>query len=169
MASRKRQRDEEKEDDEDDEDQCRIDSCGNRSWHGPEGNTHHRDHDRPALVFSGGTRFFYQHGQLHRDHDRPAMMHSSGERVWCQHNQYNRISGPARTWPDGRAHYYINDKRVSSIRIACIRNAGQRWLNLWMRRNKERREIARVCLMQKTCIPISVIDHCILSFLSRVQ
>ena len=65
----------------------------------------HRIHG-PALIFPGGTKYWYQNGQLHRL-DGPAVEHSCGFRAWYQNGLLHRLDGPAVEHADGSVEYRI--------------------------------------------------------------
>ena len=50
----------------------------------------HRDHDRPAQIYSNGSQTWYQHDLIHRNHDRPASIHSDGSQIWFQYGKKHR-------------------------------------------------------------------------------
>lgn len=42
----------------------------------------HRDGDKPAVIESDGSEFYYRMGKLDRDHDLPAVILADGTRKW---------------------------------------------------------------------------------------
>jgi hypothetical protein len=45
----------------------------------------HSFNDQPAVIWTNGTKWWYQHGKLHRDNDQPAVIHVDGLKLWYQH------------------------------------------------------------------------------------
>jgi hypothetical protein len=42
----------------------------------------HRDNDQPAIIYSDGSKKWYQNGKLHRDNDQPAIIFADGSKIW---------------------------------------------------------------------------------------
>ena len=45
----------------------------------------HRDGDKPAMVYTNGSKHWYKHGKLHRDGDKPAIVH---DKDFPEDNEY---------------------------------------------------------------------------------
>ncbi len=58
-----------------------TDEFGNKIWLNKDGK-HHRDNDKPAVMWVDGTAFWYKNGKLHRDNDKPAVIHTDGTKWW---------------------------------------------------------------------------------------
>ena len=50
----------------------------------------HRDDDKPAVIWSNGTRMWYQCGKLHRNGYKPAIIFSDGTKIWYRYGKLNR-------------------------------------------------------------------------------
>ena len=47
----------------------------------------HSFSDKPAIIYSDGTREWYKHGKLHRDFD-PAIIHANGRLEWYDNRDW---------------------------------------------------------------------------------
>ena len=43
---------------------------------------HHSSNDKPAIIYSSGSKYWCKNGILHRDNDRPAVIYSNGRKEW---------------------------------------------------------------------------------------
>lgn len=60
-----------------------------------------------------GDQYWYdKDGKVHRD-GRPAVIYSDGTRFWFQHGKRHRTDGPAEIWPDNTGWWYLNGKRYT--------------------------------------------------------
>ena len=86
----------------------KIDTDGTISYYNEEGQLH-RDGDKPAIIYSDGTKVYYVKGKLHRDGDEPAIIQHDGRKEWYQDGKLHREGNkPALIWPDGTKEYYRN-------------------------------------------------------------
>ena len=86
---------------------CRIDLFGNKIWENERGLPHRED--GPAIIYSDGKNFWYQHGKLHRD-DGPAIEDAKGNKWWYQYSLVHRENGPAIVSFDGVETWWIKNK-----------------------------------------------------------
>jgi hypothetical protein len=57
-----------------------IDKYGTECWY--KNGKHHREDDKPAIVYADGTQFWYFDGKLHRE-SGPAVIYTDGhEELW---------------------------------------------------------------------------------------
>jgi hypothetical protein len=86
----------------------------------------HRDHDRPAALWSSGIFEWYQYGMRHRDHDSPAVIYPSGCYEWYQNGELHRDKDqPAAIWSYGTRHWYIMGERHRDYDLpAIVKNSG---------------------------------------------
>ena len=85
-----------------------VDEEGTTRWYKDAKCTILHRENGPAVEWAGGTKSWYQNGQLHRT-DGPAIEHSIGTKEWFQNGQRHRADGPAIEWTSGRKVWYIND------------------------------------------------------------
>ena len=85
----------------------------------------HRD-DGPAIVWSSGTKQWYQHGERHRD-EGPAVIWASGTKVWYQHDRIHRDDGPAMINKEGMKHWYQHGKRHRDDGPAIVYDGTKQW------------------------------------------
>jgi hypothetical protein len=83
----------------------------------------HRN-DGPAVVFPGGTRYWYQRGELHRV-GGPAVEFRAGTQWWYQHGKFHRVGGPAEIHPDGTQRWYQHGKLHRDDGPAVIHSSGR--------------------------------------------
>ncbi len=76
-----------------------------------DGGRWHRD-GGPAMIWTDGTQFWYQHGELHRD-GGPAEVRPDGTQFWHQHNKLHRDDGPAVMYHNGVQFWYWHGERVT--------------------------------------------------------
>lgn len=66
--------------------------------------------DGPAVVFSNGTKQWYQNNKFHRL-DGPAIISVDGTKHWFVNGMRHRLDGPAIEWADGTKEWYIDGNR----------------------------------------------------------
>ena len=54
----------------------------------------HRDRDKPAVIYSNGTRRYYKNGELHRDEDKPAVIYPNGRKRYYKNGKFIRKEEP---------------------------------------------------------------------------
>ena len=75
----------------------------------------HNDKDQPAVIYTNGDQFWYQHGQLHREGDQPAIIYANGYQAWYQDDQLHREGDqPAVIYTDGTKEYWFKGKPAPS-------------------------------------------------------
>ena len=47
----------------------------------------HRDNDKPAVICTDGSQFWYQNGNLYRDNDLPTIIYADGKQVWYKNGK----------------------------------------------------------------------------------
>lgn len=58
-------------------------------------------------------KYYYKNGELHRDGDKPAIIYSDGSRRWFKNGEYHREGNkPAIIYSDGSEEYWVNGERV---------------------------------------------------------
>jgi hypothetical protein len=68
------------------------------------------------MVWPGGTRWWYQHGERHRDGDLPAVVRSDGSQLWWKHGKKHRDGDlPAVVRPDGRQEWWVEGRKQSVL------------------------------------------------------
>lgn len=50
----------------------------------------HRDNDLPASISANGDQYWYQNGKRHRDNDLPAIIKANGDQYWYQNGELHR-------------------------------------------------------------------------------
>jgi len=65
----------------------------------------------PAIIYTNGSKFYYQNNRLHRE-DGPAVIHADGEQQYYQNGKLHRFNGPAVIYYDGDVEYWENGKRI---------------------------------------------------------
>ena len=86
----------------------------------------HREHDLPAVVYSGGMRLWHRRGVMHRDHGRPAGITYEGGILWCRHGCRSRDHNrPILIGFHGEREWYDSEKGLftSWQRCTCKRKA----------------------------------------------
>lgn len=76
----------------------------------------HRDYHRedgPAIMYTDGSKYWYQNGKRHRD-DGPAIMRANGSQEWWNNGRRHRDDGPALIYADGKQHWYKNGKLIDA-------------------------------------------------------
>jgi hypothetical protein len=87
-----------------------IDVNGTQRWYNKD-NEHHREDDKPAIVYTDGTQIWMRNSKLHRDNG-PAAIYADGTQLWCKNDELHRDNGkPAVINADGTEEYWLNDKR----------------------------------------------------------
>ena len=62
----------------------------------------HSFNDKPAIVDSNGTKYWYKNGKIHRDKDLPAVVYSNGNKCWYKNGKLHRDKDlPATVYSDG--------------------------------------------------------------------
>ena len=89
-----------------------VDEKGTTRWYKDAKCTILHRENGPAVEWAGGTKSWYQNGQLHRT-DGPAIEHSIGTKEWFQNGQRHRADGPAIEWASGRKDWFINGNRMT--------------------------------------------------------
>jgi hypothetical protein len=57
-----------------------IDINGTERWHNKDGALHRED-DKPAVIYTDGTQYWYKNGHPHRENG-PAIMCANGDQYW---------------------------------------------------------------------------------------
>ena len=71
----------------------------------------HRGDDKPAVIWNGGDKEWWKHGQKHRDGDKPSA-YENGIRWWYKNDKKHREGGkPAIIYADGYKLYFLNGKQ----------------------------------------------------------
>ena len=86
-----------------------VDEEGTTCWYKDAKCTILHRENGPAVEWAGGTKSWYQNGQLHRT-DGPAIEHSIGTKEWFQNGQRHRADGPAIEWSYGTKSWWQNDQ-----------------------------------------------------------
>jgi len=68
-----------------------IDEFGDMYWRNEDGK-YHRDVDRPAIIYSNGSKHWFKNGKRHRDGDKPAIIYSNGNKWWYKNGKFIRNS-----------------------------------------------------------------------------
>ena len=84
-----------------------VDEKGTTRWYKDAKCTILHRENGPAVEWAGGTKSWYQNGQLHRT-DGPAIEHSIGTKEWFQNGQRHRIDGVAIDYANGCKRWFIN-------------------------------------------------------------
>ena len=84
-----------------------VDVFGTTRWYKDAKCTILHRENGPAVEWAGGTKSWYQNGQLHRT-DGPAIEHSIGTKEWFQNGQRHRIDGVAIEYANGCKRWFIN-------------------------------------------------------------
>ena len=72
----------------------------------------HRDHDKPALIYSDGSKQWWVNGKCHRDHDQPAIIWAFGTKEWWVNGKHHRDHDqPAVIYNDIRKEWWVHGKR----------------------------------------------------------
>lgn len=74
------------------ENSCEIDSFGNKMWTNSSGFSH-RENDKPATIWSDGTKAWYQNNEYHRDNDKPAIIYADGTKIWYINGKVVKTDG----------------------------------------------------------------------------
>ena len=82
-----------------------VDSYGNRFYYNSAGKWHREN--GPAIVWSNGTKIWYQNGLRHRT-DGAAIERFDGSKEWYQNGHLHRTGGAAIEYADGDKWWYIN-------------------------------------------------------------
>ena len=83
-----------------------VDDDGTRRYYNSAGQLHRTD--GPAVIWSDGTKYWYQNNHLHRT-DGPAIEYANGAKMWFQNGVRHRTDGPAIERREGYVCYwYIN-------------------------------------------------------------
>ena len=87
-----------------------VDSYGNRFYYNSVGKWHREN--GPAIVWSNGTKIWYQNGRRHRT-DGAAIEWSSGTKEWYQNGLLHRTGGAAIEYADGDKWWFIDGVRLT--------------------------------------------------------
>lgn len=63
--------------------------------------------DGPAIIWSDGTKYWYQNNKFHRDNG-PAVIKADGIQRWYQNGKLHRVDGPAIIDFNGDEYWYVN-------------------------------------------------------------
>jgi len=104
---------------------------------------HHREGDKPASIYSDGSKAWYKNGLRHRNGDRPAAV-SNERKAWYCHGKLHRGGGrPAvqghlreEWWVDGLKHRDEKDEK-GYVLPAYITNETVQW---WVHGKQHRKE-----------------------------
>jgi hypothetical protein len=83
----------------------KIDRNGTEFWYDMDGQ-HHREDDKPAVIYSNGDLCWYKNGQRHRENG-PAVIYGDTQ-VWFRYGKRHRVDGPAVIY-NGTEEYWIDD------------------------------------------------------------
>ena len=76
----------------------------------------HRGDDKPAIVQSDGSKEWWFKGKQHRDNGLPSNMDADGFRAYFVKGKLHRLDGPAKSWPNGKKEWYIDDKKLTKAK-----------------------------------------------------
>ena len=80
-----------------------INTFGTQIW--KKDGLHHRDGDKPAVVYESGRQEWWVDDQPHRDGDKPAVVCANGDQEWWVDDQKHRDIGPAWVELYGTIYY----------------------------------------------------------------
>ena len=87
-----------------------VNSRGDVFWY--QNGKRHRNDDKPAIVFSDGTRHWYRNDKLHRDNDKPAVVCDNGDMFWYRDGKFMREDNkPAVIYYKTVKHHFENHKK----------------------------------------------------------
>lgn len=69
-----------------------INRKGNKTWYN-DYNRLHRENDKPAIIFMGKSKSWYQNGILHRNNDKPSVIDNDGTKQWYTNGRDVRLLG----------------------------------------------------------------------------
>jgi hypothetical protein len=92
-----------------------IDGRGTEFWHN-NNNQFHREDDKPAVVFTNGTQYWYKNDKRHRENG-PAIIYYNGDEHWYLNGELHCESGPAIMRNDGSQEWWINGVRQPNPNI----------------------------------------------------
>lgn len=73
-------------------------------------NKFHRENDKPAIIWSDGSKHWYINGKRHRENDKPAIIWSDESKEWWKNGICHRENGPAKVNDIyGFKAWYLND------------------------------------------------------------
>jgi hypothetical protein len=87
-----------------------IDNDGTKRWYDLNVDPHRND--GPAVIYTNGTKSWWQHGKLHRG-DGPAIEYANGDKWWFLHGNHHRDDGPALTGKTGYVQWWLNNNNLS--------------------------------------------------------
>ena len=87
-----------------------VDDDGTRRYYNSAGQLHRTD--GPAVIWSDGTKYWYQNNHLHRT-DGPAIEYANGAKMWFQNGVRHRTDGPAIEWHAGVCEWYLEGVRYA--------------------------------------------------------
>jgi len=91
-----------------------INPEGAKIWNNSAGKPH-RDGDKPAVIYPGGTVYYYKEGKLHREGDKPAIIYPDGSAFYYKEGKLHREGDkPAIIGSDGTVEYWENGKLIRS-------------------------------------------------------
>jgi predicted ATP-binding protein involved in virulence len=64
-----------------------VDKYGTERWYNKDEKLH-RDNDLPAVIYSDGSKFWYQNGERHRDNNLPAIINANGYQAWYKNGVF---------------------------------------------------------------------------------
>lgn len=87
-----------------------VTTNGSNYWYNQNGEFH-RDDDLPAIIYTNGTKKWYQDGHLHRENDLPAVIRADGTKIWYIDGKCHRDGGNYSYIDiNGNKYWYINGK-----------------------------------------------------------
>lgn len=83
----------------------------------------HSFDDKPASVYSDGSKFWFKNGKIHRDNDKPAVITCRGIKYWYKDGFFHRINGkPAIIYKASkRKRYFINGSELTDKQIKLLK------------------------------------------------
>ena len=100
----------------------------------------HRDGDKPAVIYSDGTKFYYKNGKKHRDGDKPAALDLNGYEAYYKNGERHRDGDkPAVIYSNGTKYYYKNGvqytkeqvEKMEEIRTRIVNRIAVRCARYW--------------------------------------
>ena len=91
----------------------------------------HSYNDKPAIISSYSSKYWYKNENLHRDNDKPAVIRADGSKEWCKNGFRHRDNDkPAVIYSDGTKEWWVNGRRQLNKYYVCV----------YIKRNKQFKE-----------------------------
>jgi hypothetical protein len=84
----------------------------------------HRDGDKPAVIWSDGSKSWWKEGKRHRDGDEPAVISSSGSKQWYKEGNLHRDGKPAEILSNGCKQWWKEGKFYRNVKPVVIYGDG---------------------------------------------